>query len=299
MQINYKYLIKNLIFNPLTLFDEINSDFRKDRRVIQINNKKIPNKIWICGLPKSGTTLIEEILDQLPFVRIDRSVFRLFPNKDELNLKNINEYIKLFPNDKFSYVKTHLEYSDDLLSILIKNKFKLIISFRDLRDTMISRYYHIFYDKNHWQHEAVVDRPFKTGFLNSLKIKTSKFPKNIKFEEPIVTYYNWILGWKNINNSNVIKINYEQYLKNPTSYIQSIKKFTNCIDFDEKKIYQKIISKVTKVKKISLEKKLKLTNKSVSTFRSGKLEQWRELFDKDIENTFLKSLPGDLNKVLI
>jgi hypothetical protein len=299
MKINYKYLIKNLILNPLTLFEEINSDFKKDRKIIQTDNIKVPNKIWICGLPKSGTTLIEEILDQLLFVRIDRSVFRLFPNKDKLNLKNIDNYISSFPNDKFSYVKTHLKYSDKLLNVFSKNKFKLIVSFRDLRDTMISRYYHIFYDKNHWQHQAVAGKPFKIGFLNSLKIKTSKFPKNIKFEEPIVTYYNWILGWKNINNPDVKKINYETYLKNPVGYIQSIKKFTNCLDFDENKIHQKIISKISITKKISLEKKLKLTNKNVSTFRLGKLNQWKELFDKDIENNFLKSLPGDINKILI
>ena len=39
-------------------------------------------KNLICGLPKSGTTLVEEILDQLPYIRIDRSVFRSFGNKD-------------------------------------------------------------------------------------------------------------------------------------------------------------------------------------------------------------------------
>ena len=62
--------------------------------------KKSHNKVWICGLPKSGTTLIEKILDNLPYVSMDRSPLRYRINKDLIEVKNIQKYIKLFLKTK-------------------------------------------------------------------------------------------------------------------------------------------------------------------------------------------------------
>ena len=40
---------------------------------------------------------------------------------------------------------------------------------------MISRYYHILSDKNHWQYEIVKQENFETGFINSLTKNKSKY----------------------------------------------------------------------------------------------------------------------------
>ena len=44
---------------------------------------------------------------------------------------------------------------------------------------------------------------FEEGFINSLTIKTRKFP-NPNFEEPIKAYYNWIKNWNEVENTKKI-----------------------------------------------------------------------------------------------
>ena len=42
----------------------------------------------------------------------------MFPNKNKISDKNIDEYISCFPKNKFTYVKTHLEYNQNVLNKL-------------------------------------------------------------------------------------------------------------------------------------------------------------------------------------
>jgi len=289
-----------MIKDPIEGYKEFAEDFKKDQKYKKFKNKK--NKLWICGLPKSGTTLIEQILDYLPYLRVDRSLFRKFPNKDKLhklNSKNINNYFNYFPNQKFSYVKTHLEYNSEVVNKLIDNNFFIIISLRDIRDMMISRYYHILNDKNHWQHEILIGENFETGFINSLTKKTKKFDiYGVKFQEPLIYYYNWILNWKKLESKNILKVWFEDYKLSSLSYIKSILNFTNFKDYDENNIKSDILEWNKKNSEIPLNKKLFKTNKNVSTFRSGKINVWKEIFTEKIDKEFLKIIPGDLSKIL-
>ncbi len=295
MKINSIYLFKNLFFNPFETINEIKEDLNKDslsKQYVGINKK-----LWICGLPKSGTTLIEQILDFLPYVRIDRSVFRSFPDKGKITFENFEKYLKFFPENKFSYVKTHLEHNSNFLDNLKKNNFNVIVSLRDIRDTMISRYYHILNEPSHWQHEVVKNKEFEKGFIDSLTRKTDKYPKNLKFREPLSDYYFWIKNWISVKDNNIIKVWFENYKKNPEDYINKILKYTR-IDFNSKDILEGIKKKNEIDKKISLDKKLKRKNKNISTFRVGKSEQWKKLFNKKIETEFYKILPGEINNII-
>ena len=110
----------------------------------------------------------------------------------------------IFLRTSFSYVKTHLEYNKDLVENLKKNNFSIIISFRDLRDAMISRYYHILSDKNHWQYET---------HINSLTKNKSKYKNVPKFPEPLVYYYEWVKKWKGCEDKNVKKVWFEDFKK--------------------------------------------------------------------------------------
>ncbi len=296
MILNIKYFLKNILYNPIEGFREFNKDFQKDIKFkTLIKDKK---KLWICGLPKSGTTLIEQILDFLPYIRIDRSILRNFPNKDKLNTENFNEYLNYFPNKKFSYVKTHLEFNQKLIERLKDNDFSIIVSFRDIRDAMISRYYHILNDKTHWQHDIIKNENFETGFINSLKKKNTKFQDNQNFLEPLIYYYNWIINWKKHENKNILKLWFEDYKELPLNYIKEILNFTDFDNYNEKTIYDMIALNNKKDFDTPLKKKLNRVNKNISTFRSGKNGEWKELFTKKINNEFLKIIPGDLDKIL-
>ena len=80
-----KYLFKN----PIQLITNSLSDYKKDNS----KNKLVFNKVWCIGLPKSGTTLIENILEELPYVEMFSSVFRKWENTDP-NICLILMYLK-------------------------------------------------------------------------------------------------------------------------------------------------------------------------------------------------------------
>lgn len=296
MNVNYKYLFKNLLFNTNEIIKEFYTDFRKDQN--SKNIKKKPYRIWIFGLPKSGTTLVEQIMDQLPYIRVDRSVLRKFSNKDLLDTKNYKKYLNFFPENKFSYLKTHLEFDISMVSHLKSQNYKIIVTLRDIRDAMISRYFHIKNDKNHWQHEVVKNENFEKGFLDSLVKKTEKFPKNVNFVEPLKYYYDWILNWKNIEDKKIIKLWFESYNSSPLQYIKNILTLTKFNNYDEKQIFELIKIKNSKDKNKTFAQRIKSKNRNLSTFRSGKSGEWKELFTRNIEKEFLIKLPNDLNKVI-
>ncbi len=296
MTLNFKYFLKNIIINPVEGCKETYIDYKKDYNYKNFQNNT--KKIWICGLPKSGTTLIEQILDFLPYLRIDRSAFRTFPNKNNLNSLNFVKYTNHFPKNKFSYVKTHLEFNKNLVDHLKKNNFFIIVSLRDLRDAMISRYYHILSDKKHWQHEIIKNESFEQGFINSLTKDKSRFKNNSNFPEPLVNYYYWVKNWKAFNDECIKKVWFEDFKKSPLEFIEGILKFTNFKNFNSQIIFEGICNKNKNDKNVKLSTKLKRKNKNVSTFRSGKVGEWKNLFTKKIEDEFNKIIPDDLNKIL-
>ena len=67
---NFRYLGKSIIFQPATFLSELFEDLKKDIKAKSYSSKYY--SVWISGLPKSGTTLVEEILKCLPYVKIDR-----------------------------------------------------------------------------------------------------------------------------------------------------------------------------------------------------------------------------------
>ena len=71
-----RYLIGLLVQNPGLVVQEFLEDFKKDKRAL--NLKKDHNLVWICSLPKSGSTLVEDIISFYPYVKLDRSSTRFF-----------------------------------------------------------------------------------------------------------------------------------------------------------------------------------------------------------------------------
>ena len=91
MIFNIKYFLKNILNNPIEGYLEFIEDYKKDNKYKDIINDK--EKIWICGLPKSGTTLIEQILDFLPLSTVDYSGGLII--SDWYSDGNANESIKI------------------------------------------------------------------------------------------------------------------------------------------------------------------------------------------------------------
>ena len=191
-----KYLIKLFFYSPRYLYKKIYLDLKKDS-----NSKKLKKEfyiVWCAGLPKSGTTLIEDILNNFPLVQANNSFFRIY---DDSNLDHIHgiseEMFNRFPKNKLTFLKTHSHYNENYINIAHKHNAKIIVSMRDIRDAMISRYYHVINDPKHWQHNMIKDLKFKEGFIKSIREGSFIFFKTSKCEKPIDYYYGWLNNWQN------------------------------------------------------------------------------------------------------
>jgi len=278
-----RYLIKLFFYSPKYLYKRITSDFKSD--LYSKKFKKSFHIVWCAGLAKSGTTLIEDILRELPAVQANNSFFRIYDNSNLDHIHGIsNEMFNKFPKDKLSFLKTHTHYEERYINIAKKYNSKIIISFRDIRDVMFSRYNHIISDKNDHLHKKIKDLDIKEGFIESVK-------------EEISYTYQWMIGWQNYskNNNNCLILWYEEFIKDSKAYI---KKIIDYLEFDNSytdKIYLKIDSNIKLLKERTLKENLSLFERR--TFNKGKSGEWRKVLDEETMEKFYSILPGDISKV--
>lgn len=263
------YFIKSLFRNPFQLINEILIDLKKD---IQTDSK-IKKPILCFGLPKSGTTMIEKILAINGCVDATRSVFRrisYLPTNE--NSHGITEnYLKYLPKTKWSYIKTHTHFDSKYIKILNDFGADYFISVRDPRQMMLSRYYHVLNDKYHWQHKSLVNLSLKEGF------KASLFSNGIVDFDPVDEYSNWIRNHI-ANTSKILK--YEDYVKNPYEYLNSLSKYSGIILDNDKTL------KIITGNKSDFSKNYSKSGRKKSTFRKGMIDEWRSLFNKEIKDIF-------------
>ena len=281
-----KYCINVLIRNPNQLLSEIFRDIKKDISAKYYNSQS--RLVWCVGLPKSGTTLIENILDELPYVRMNMSLKRLYSTGNLSHPHDLsNEMIQYHPKKCYSYIKTHSHFDLKYIQIAKKHEAKLIISMRDLRDMMISNYNHIKNNSKAWEHKIIEGLSREEGFIKTLKIYDTK----IDNEEPLKYYYKWIVNWKRYaKQHNILLLWYEDYKKNPEEYITKILKYLDFNEFDASKIETNINNlrlSNTNLLKTNLNK----PGRSVSTFNEGKTNVYKSFFNKKIENEFYNMLP--------
>ena len=99
--LHFLKLIKSLILRPLQTLKWIKEDYKKDSLSGQYNSKY--KFVWCAGLPKSGTTLIEKIFDNLPYVRQNNSFNRIFYTGFLEHDHGItNDMFSNFPKNKYS-----------------------------------------------------------------------------------------------------------------------------------------------------------------------------------------------------
>ena len=276
--------------HPIQSINELSLDISKDKKSNQFSSKKY--FVWCAGLPKSGTTLIEEIFEILPYVNMSNSLKRIyFPGNLDHDHGISEVMMSGVPEKKYTFLKTHTHFSEKYEKIVEQKNAKIIISVRDLRDMMISRYYHILADKTHWFHEPIKDLSFEDGFIKSI----NKKKENEKENSIIEYYYYWIENWLRIaNQKKYLILWYEDYIDNPISYIQRILNYINFDEFSAEDILKKITVKKESIYKRSLFK----YGREKSTFRVGKKNQWKDKFNSKIEESFNMALPKNIKYIL-
>mgnify|MGYP001242940213 CR=1 FL=1 len=125
-----KHFLKHLRFffmNPKFTVKWFLEDLRKDFKSNKY--KSSCYKVWCAGLPKSGTTLIEEIFENLPYVLGNKDDFKkLYKNLEQLNFpfETVKKYTL------FNSMRWDLETkSNQIKKLPIKYYSKCIENFLD------------------------------------------------------------------------------------------------------------------------------------------------------------------------
>ena len=279
---------KSLFLRPVQTIKWFKRDLNKD-----ISSKKyssINKKVWCAGLPKSGTTLIEKIADKLPYVSLNNSILRVYyPGKLDHSHGVSDTMFANLPKNKFTFLKTHTHYDIKYEQIIKSHNFKIIISLRDLRDMLISRYFHIMNDKNHWLNNKIKNLDFTEGFIHSIGAREDSHSSNM-----LTYYYYWILNWHHeAKKKNYLILWYEDYLNDPKSYI---KKILNYLDFNDLPV-DEIHAKLNINNNLPLKESLKKYGRSRETFRKGKKDEWKKYFNEEIYTFFEKNIPDSIDKI--
>jgi hypothetical protein len=96
----------------------------------------------------------------------------------------------LFMKNLLSFLKLHLDPHPENLHILDETGLKTVVLIRDTRDMLISRYYHVINDKNHWDYQRLKFFSSQSRLLESMKAIDPEGSISV------IEYYNyWINGW--------------------------------------------------------------------------------------------------------
>jgi len=270
------YPIKRLLAECYNLI----VDIRKDYFSKEICSSS--NKIWINGLAKSGTSLFEHIVSELGYVDGARSLLRArYKCKSFEEGFICTELFETFPSSKNTYVKTHalhdpeFNYSTDVIKIIV---------LRDIRDALVSRYYHIISDPKHWDYNR----------LMSISSDIDRFKASVFIDNPTwaVTQFEYyamfVNSWINSPFSQDI-IWYEDYLLNPLSIISSIQKKLN-IDIYSALYIESILEDKRSImtENVSdLGRKRRSSSAQSGTFRSGKTKNYLAFFDDELNDYYM------------
>mgnify|MGYP001200595764 CR=1 FL=1 len=274
--------IKVFIKFPTQFLKILFSDIKKD---FFINNKKKYNKVLIIGVQKSGTTLIEWILSEMGYVNQVTSPLRILYDKNLNYVHDLSsEMLSYVPEKKFTFLKRHSEATPENLKIIENTNFKIILSVRDLKQVMISRYLHIISDKNFPQYYKFKNLGYIEGFRLSL------IKNHIKGEVPILIFKNWLNNWQSLvaeKKLNYLILNYDDFKNKEIKYIKKMIDYLEIKDCDPEVIFKKHLKRIEKMKNKKLEENLKKNLHSQtynSLFDDIKLKLNKEISDKEFEN---------------
>lgn len=269
---NKKSLLNYNLKNEIKTFENLknyfkNFDFKKQ---IKSRNKKI---IFIVGLPRSGTSLIEQILSshskvygcgELSYMNdlivenfYDQKILDIpkLKNLDESKIKQLSrkysEFVETFDKNSEIYTdKAPLNFIWlGIIKILFPNS-KIIHCIRNPKDNVLSLY--------------------KNDFDGKLNF-TYNFDDLLEFYNE---YFSLMKFWNDKFSDEIFDANYEEIIKNPKDQIEKLLNFCDlgfedkCLKFYETKRPIKTVS--------SNQARQPLYDSSISSFRNY------EVFMKDI-----------------
>lgn len=226
--------------------------------------------IFICGLPKSGTTWLDQMLAELPgFNSIMLPGMHYWGMRSggshdyELSLDEILTFDKTL-----SIIKTHSHGSLKNTDLLRRLGIRYVIMYRDIRDVAVS-YVHFVRERPwHPEYKLYIDKSIQDGILFFAQNMSSVFSE-------------WIKSWYEYKDSGAsIIIQYEQMLKDPKSV------FIKLLNHYDIKLPDGEIDNI-----FDRYQQSRLRQRSTH-FRKGIIGDWENYFSPEIKNAFKENI-GD------
>ena len=266
-------------------WQELVNDIRADSFSSKVNwTESSSHLIFVSGLPKSGTTWIEQLLGCTPgMVQLNRSVLRVFPhsavNAEEANITP--EMLSCAPANKLSYIKLHSTPEPAHFALLEEFNIKVVVLIRDLRDQAISSMQHGITVRSHPLYSSLVDCPEDKRLLASMSFRSPLTGL------PLSEYYaNWVIGWIEYANNNpemAMIVKYENMVNDILYELKRIFDFCgyeytnntldNILSLYSKRHYSDRMN--------SLKDNLSKVGRLTSTFREGIPGEWQQIYSKE------------------
>lgn len=260
------------------IFELVSKLFEKETFINELKNKPILSEkkiIFICGMPRSGTTLTEQIISshrKIQNMGETDYFFRLIEKNFDLNnfKKFENQMLKILKKNR---LKIYQEYLT-CLSKLDPNKTG--ITDKSLLNFQMIGLIKIFFPNSKI---IVLKRNFENNLLSIFKNDLSS--KKLKWtysEEEIRLFYNlylkYIKFWKDIKQDMFIEIEYEKLTSDPKLTTNQILKFCD-LEWDENCL------KYYKVNKSAIDTaSANQANRPIYKDSLNKFENYRKFFNR-------------------
>ena len=274
----YKKIFTKLLKNPIIIkeiCEYVKNDFLSGLKIYRYEH----NILFVAGLPKSGSSWVGNMLAMVPGYNL-RSIND--PQNKAFYHDVCESIFSSLPKKSYSVMKLHTKCSGENLRIIRKYVKKVIITYRDLRDMCVSRYFHIKVDPRHPDYRAYNDLSLEDGISRSI--------------DAVGGYYvSWVKDWLDAalsDKDTFLTVKYEDLNRETHDTLKRILEF--CAIRPDAALVDSLAS--TRIKKeADLEGALKrdLPGKLRSSARKGIVGEWKDYFNGAHKAKF-KKVAGDL-----
>jgi hypothetical protein len=231
--------------------------------------------LFIAGLPKSGTTWLAQLLEQVPgYTR--RTVWDPDRCTAEHNVcDSVFQSVQAYP---YSVVKLHTKPSPENLEVLRRHDVRTVVMHRDLRDQCVSRYFHALTDPGHRHHALYRSESKEEGLAHSVEIT-------------IEHYAAWVDGWLRVIEAgpSFLEVRYENLHADPVHVLRDVLTFYG--------IEAETADAPSIVERVAASTRFGLTPaglaRNTSTAREGRVGGWRDHLTPKMTERFRETC-GDL-----